>query len=81
MPQSAGQDHRPDKKVYEITEAGREALRQWVTEPTPTASVRDEFVLKAYSLWLAEPGETITHFSEQERLHQQQRLRRGNGTY
>ncbi len=23
------QDHRPDKKVYEITETGREALRRW----------------------------------------------------
>lgn len=63
-------DYRPDKKVYEMTEAGREALRNWVVEPTPAASMRDEFVLKAYSLWLAQPDETITHFREQERLHQ-----------
>lgn len=66
------QDYRPDKKVYEITEAGRKALRQWVTEPTPVAAVRDEFVLKAYSLWLAEPEEAIPHFREQEHLHRQQ---------
>ncbi len=65
-------DHRPDKKVYDITDVGREALRQWVIEPTPVASVRDEFVLKAYSLWLAEPSKAITHFREQERLHRQQ---------
>ena len=66
------QDYRPNKKVYEITDAGREALRQWVIEPTPVASMRDEFVLKAYSLWLAEPDVAITHFREQERLHRQQ---------
>jgi DNA-binding PadR family transcriptional regulator len=66
------QDHRPDKKVYEITETGREALRRWVIEPTPVAAVRDEFVLKAYSLWLAEPEQAIPHFREQERLHRQQ---------
>ncbi len=66
------QDHRPDKKVYEMTGAGREALHQWVTEPTPSASVRDEFVLKAYSLWLAEPSGAIAQFREQERLHRQQ---------
>src|SRR5437660_6282472 len=45
-------DYRPDKKVYEITEAGRQALRQWVTQPTPPTAIRDEFVLKAYSIWL-----------------------------
>ena len=66
------QDHRPNKKVYDITDTGREALRQWVTEPTPAASMRDEFVLKAYSLWLAEPDVAIPHFREQERLHRQQ---------
>ena len=32
--------------------------------------MRDEFVLKAYSLWLAKPDETIAQFREQERLHQ-----------
>src|SRR5215471_2358783 len=26
---------RPNKKVYELTEAGRAALRQWVESPTP----------------------------------------------
>ncbi len=64
------QDHRPDKKVYEITEAGRKALRQWVTEPTPAASIRDEFILKTYSLWLSNPEEVIEHFREHERTHQ-----------
>src|SRR5919205_4499272 len=40
-------DYRPDKKVYEITEAGREALRHWVSEPTVVTTLRDEFLLKA----------------------------------
>lgn len=65
------QDYRPDKKVYEITEAGREALRQWATAPTPTSSIRDEFILKAYSLWLTDPAKTIEHFREHEQTHQQ----------
>jgi DNA-binding PadR family transcriptional regulator len=65
-------DHRPDKKVYEITEAGREALRHWVTEPTPVAALRDEFLLKAYSLWLADPEQAIARFREHEQAHNQQ---------
>jgi DNA-binding PadR family transcriptional regulator len=65
-------DYRPDKKVYEITEAGREALRQWVIEPTPVTARRDEFVLKAYSLWLADPEQALTCFREQEQFHTKQ---------
>lgn len=65
-------DHRPDKKVYAITDTGREALRQWVTTATPPSAIRDEFVLKAYSLWLADPQEALMCFREHEQAHQQQ---------
>ena len=34
------------KRVYELTEAGREALMRWVTAPTPATRLRDEFFLK-----------------------------------
>lgn len=65
-------DYRPDKKVYEITDVGRESLRQWVVEPTPVTARRDEFVLKAYSLWLAGPEQTLDCFREQEQYHTKQ---------
>lgn len=65
-------DYRPDKKVYEITEAGHEALRQWVMAPTPISSIRDEFILKAYSLWLVEPAQAIGRFREHEEAHSRQ---------
>jgi DNA-binding PadR family transcriptional regulator len=65
-------DYRPDKKVYEITEAGRQALRQWVTQPTPPTAIRDEFVLKAYSIWLADPQEALPCLHEQEQAHSKQ---------
>lgn len=69
------QEGRPDKKVYEITPAGLEALKGWVVAPLEPRGARDELVLKAYSLWLAEPEEAIALFKEQERLHEE-RLRR-----
>jgi DNA-binding PadR family transcriptional regulator len=34
------QDERPAKKVYAITDAGRAALRRWVTEPAPAPARR-----------------------------------------
>lgn len=54
------QQERPDKKVYEITEVGRAALAHWAAEPMHIPSERDEFMLKVFSLWLAEPQGALT---------------------
>jgi DNA-binding PadR family transcriptional regulator len=62
---------RPNKKVYELTEEGRAALRQWVESPTPVVFSYDEFFLKAYSLWLADPERMVERFREQAQLHQE----------
>jgi DNA-binding PadR family transcriptional regulator len=62
---------RPNKKVYEVTEEGRAALRQWVESPTPLVILRDEFFLKAYSLWLADPERMMERFREQAQLHKE----------
>ena len=62
---------RPDKKVYELTGEGRAALRQWVESPTPLVFLYDEFFLKAYSLWLADPARMMERFREQARLHRE----------
>ncbi|MDP8949764.1 MAG: PadR family transcriptional regulator [Actinomycetota bacterium] len=68
------QQDRPDKKVYEITPAGLEVLKEWVTEPPAPRPARDELVLKAYSLWLAEPEEAIALFRGQELRHEERLL-------
>ncbi len=69
------QKDRPDKKVYEITDAGLGALKEWVTAPVEPRVKRDELVLKAYSLWLAEPGKALVLFRDHERRHEEQLLR------
>ncbi|MDF2927648.1 MAG: hypothetical protein K0R57_6562 [Paenibacillaceae bacterium] len=48
------QKDKPDKKIYTITEAGREELRNWFAGPTDPPVVRDEFALKMFSLWLVD---------------------------
>ncbi len=69
------QQERPDKKVYTLTAAGREALRRWVAEPTPLPSERDELMLKAFSAWLADPAEAAEMFRARERGHRQRLAR------
>lgn len=59
---------RPDKRVYRITAAGRAALAAWVLTPTPEA-VRNEFVLKAHSLWLVDPASAARLFRERAGIY------------
>jgi DNA-binding PadR family transcriptional regulator len=69
------QRDRPHKKVFAATAAGEAALREWVTSPLDPPGVRDELVLRAYSLWLADPGAAAAFFRDQERLHLDQLAR------
>jgi len=63
---------RPNKKVYEVTDEGHLAMQQWVESPTSLVSLNDEFFLKAFSIWLADPNQMIERFREHVQLHQQQ---------
>lgn len=62
----------PAKKVYTITEKGREALKDWITGPHDPSPVRDELLLKTFSLWLADPEQAIALFRKQVELHTKQ---------
>ncbi len=42
------QRSRPSKKVYEITQTGRQALLSWLREPLTEDNVKREFLLKLY---------------------------------
>ncbi|MFD3455013.1 PadR family transcriptional regulator [Streptomyces sp. NPDC058691] len=40
------QSGRPNKRIYELTDAGREAVSAWFEEPSSEPRVRDEFFMK-----------------------------------
>jgi DNA-binding PadR family transcriptional regulator len=62
----------PSKKVYTITEAGRTALRDWVITAPNVPAVRDELVLRAFSLWVADPHAAQVVFRTHEQQHREQ---------
>jgi DNA-binding PadR family transcriptional regulator len=62
---------RPDKKVYTITETGLAALREWMTAPMARAPDRDEFTLKAFSVWVSDPTAAAPLFRTHEQLHRE----------
>ncbi len=66
------QSDRPDKKVYNLTSAGRESLRAWLEAPMDVPKHRDELVLKAYSVWLTDPAAAANMMREHARAHAEQ---------
>ena len=63
------ESYRPARKVYEITEVGKEALIQWTIEPVELATIKDEFLVKAYNTWLVEPDKMLIRIEEAKQKH------------
>jgi len=61
------QSNRPNKRVYELTQAGREALANWVAEPSDAAHVRDQFFMKLALAPLAGAADRMTLINKQRR--------------
>jgi DNA-binding PadR family transcriptional regulator len=65
--QDVAQTTRPNKRVYELTPAGREALRAWVEEPSDGPRVRDEFFIKLILAPMAGLADRIALLNAQRR--------------
>lgn len=48
------QTGKPDKKVFSITDKGREALGTWIATTPADPILRDEFLIKMYSMWMTD---------------------------
>ena len=66
------QRERPDKKVYEITAEGLDALKEWVIQPPVPRPTRDELTLKTYSVWLADEEKAAQLFRDEKLRHEEQ---------
>jgi len=42
------QENRPNRKIYEVTDTGRDELLRWIREPQPPAQLRDPFMIKIF---------------------------------
>jgi DNA-binding PadR family transcriptional regulator len=44
------QERRPNKRLYSLTDAGREALRDFTAEPAKPTAIRDELLVKVQAV-------------------------------
>jgi DNA-binding PadR family transcriptional regulator len=64
---AVAQSGRPDKRVYRLTDAGHEALAEWLGATSAPTKLRDDFFMKlvlAHSMGLADPIELIARQRE-----------------
>jgi len=62
---------RPDKRVYRLTDAGRDELVGWVRAPTDTWALRDPFQLRVINLGRVDPEQAIELVRSHRALVQQ----------
>ncbi len=66
------QQDRPNRKVYEMTELGQEALEEWMQEPTELPSTKDAFLIKIFFGAAIDPDITRRNLEDQLRQHRAQ---------
>jgi DNA-binding PadR family transcriptional regulator len=66
------QASRPDKKVFELTAAGREELVAWIDQPSPSVRVKDEFFTKVVLAARAKVADPLVLIDRQRRAHLRQ---------
>jgi PadR family transcriptional regulator, regulatory protein AphA len=64
------QSGRPDRKLYEITPAGRDAFARWETTAAPLSPPRDAFLLQVYFAGEASDDAIVTLLSSRRAGHQ-----------
>ena len=67
--ESIPQDGRPDKKVYQLSDAGRKALREWVESPTEPYRLRDELSVKLRAAEHGDPHVVIEEMRRHREIH------------
>jgi DNA-binding PadR family transcriptional regulator len=67
--QDVVQATRPNKRVYELTPAGRDAVAAWVEEPSDGPRIRDDFFMKLALSPLAGAADRMALINRQRRYY------------
>jgi DNA-binding PadR family transcriptional regulator len=68
-------DRGPERKVYSITEAGREALLSWVDSPVVERQVRDEQLVKVLCYGFLPTEHALARLEEVKAFHEEKLAR------
>lgn len=65
------QSERPSKRVYSLTEAGREELVRWLREPQSPPVYREPFLVQVFFAGLLSDEEILGHIQQHIEAHEE----------
>lgn len=63
---------RPDKKVYSITDCGKQELCRWLAEPVEPSPIREDLLVKISAGYLVPKAILLAELERHRQLHQEQ---------
>jgi DNA-binding PadR family transcriptional regulator len=66
------QEGRPDKKLYRMTEKGREKLKTWLSEPGEPMTIREELLVKVIAAELVPKAVILQEIERHRQIHLKQ---------
>lgn len=66
------QEGKPDKKIYQLTEAGQEELSAWVSTPTDLPQLRSDFGVKLRGAEHTDKATILKNVAQHRSLHAEQ---------
>lgn len=70
--EAIAQEGRPDKKLFAITDIGRDELRLWTSKGTPVERLRSEFAVKLRALPFGDAEAIVDDVRVRRRAHEEQ---------
>lgn len=67
------QEGRPDKKLYQVTEEGKQQLLEWIVQPCEPTPIKDDLLVKIFGGYVAQK-QTILEELERHRHSHQEKL-------
>jgi DNA-binding PadR family transcriptional regulator len=68
--QEVSQLGKPDKRVYSLTDVGRQVLADWVLAPTPRRNSKDELFIKLYNMGTVPVESMLIAIAERRQQHE-----------
>jgi DNA-binding PadR family transcriptional regulator len=65
---------RPDKKLYSVTELGREHLKSWIAEPSEPTAIKDDILVKIFAGYIAGSSTILEEIERHREAHQKRLL-------
>jgi DNA-binding PadR family transcriptional regulator len=65
------QENRPDKKLYSVTELGKQQLIEWMTQKSEPAAIKDDLLVKIFAGYLVPEPTIIEELEHHRKLHEE----------